>query len=102
MPGTHAIPADRRVHQAPLVGAVQRLAGDLLGREDREVRDLLADLADRTLRFGLDVSLGLLEQVLVPLVRGCGRLVLVFLCRTTCPGHDLLGLSARLLPADRK
>src|SRR6185312_7107962 len=65
-----AVPAERgevelleRLLDEPLlIVLVERLARDLLGREDREVGDLVADLLDRAPRLGLDVAPGLLEQ----------------------------------------
>src|ERR1044072_3122818 len=47
-----------------LVVVGQRLARDLLGREDREVGDLVADLLDRAPRLGLDLAPGGLEHLL--------------------------------------
>src|SRR3954467_14632300 len=55
--------AERFLDEATLVVLVERLARDLLGREDRQVGDLVADLLDRAPRLGLDVALGLLEHL---------------------------------------
>ena len=44
--------------------SVERLARDLLGRQDGEVGDLVADLLDRAPRLGLDVAARLLQQLL--------------------------------------
>ena len=43
-------PLDRLVDQATLVGRVEHLADDPLGRLEREIRDLAADLVDRARR----------------------------------------------------
>src|SRR5215203_5472722 len=86
---------DRLVDEPALVLARQRLARDLLGREDREVGDLGADLLDRPPRLGLDVTACLLEQLLAPLLAdgdGVGLLLLAGLAR---PRDDVVGLLAR-------
>ena len=61
--------ADGLVDQAPLVVARQHAPGDLLGRLDRQVGDLAADLGDRAARLGVDVLARLLEQLLALLAR---------------------------------
>ena len=68
----------------------QRLARHLLGREDRQVGDLVADLLDRAPGLGLDVAAGLLEQLLPLAASGLERLALVLLGRR--------GASARRSP----
>ena len=56
--------AEGLLDQALLVVLVERLAGHLLGGEDRQVGDLGADLLDRAARLGLDVAARLLQQLL--------------------------------------
>ena len=51
--------AQRLLDQAALVIGVERLAGHLLGREDGQVGDLLADLLQRAPGLGFDVAFGL-------------------------------------------
>src|SRR5258707_9567086 len=88
--------AQRLLDEAALVLLVERLARDLLGGEDRQVGDLVADLLDRAARLGLDVALGLLEQLLalgLGLLHGRGFGGLAGLA---CAGDDLLRLLTRL------
>jgi len=52
------------VDQAPLVVACERLAGDLLGGEQAELADFLADLTESLVRRLLDLAARLLEAPL--------------------------------------
>ena len=73
---------DRLVDQAALIGGVEHLADDALGRLEREVGDLAADLVDRARRLGVDLLARVLEPplpldlglVLRPLDLGVGDL----------------------------
>src|ERR1044072_774833 len=82
-----------------LVVVAHLLARDLLGREDREVGDLVADLLDRAPRLGLDLALGGLEHLLalgLPRLEGGGRGGVGGVAGAF---KDLLGLLARLREA---
>src|SRR6185295_20316044 len=102
-----AVPAERgeielleRLLDEPLlIVLVEGLARDLLGRQDREVGDLVADLLDRTARLGLDVAPGLLEQLLALDLGLLERLALVDLAGLARAGDDLIGLRPRLAQA---
>src|SRR5829696_295398 len=64
---------DRLVDQPPLVGVGQHLAGHLRRRDQRQVRDLGPNRAERPLRLRLDLALRLLEPaaaVLLELLAG--------------------------------
>ena len=75
----------------------QRLAGHLLGRRDRQVSDLAANVLDRAPRLELDLATGLLHQLLAPGL-GLGlRVALVDLARLAGAIDDLLRLPASLL-----
>src|SRR4029079_7547 len=85
---------DRLVDQAPLVGLVERLAGDLLRGDQRQLSDLGPDLLERPLRLGLDLAAGVLEA---PLPVGRARLAdAIPLGVRDAPGlgEDLLGIGA--------
>jgi hypothetical protein len=88
--------AERFLDQALLIVVVERLAGHLLGGEDRQVGDLGADLLDRAARLGLDVATRLLEQLLALGPRPLDCLALAHLAGLARAGDDLLGLGARL------
>jgi hypothetical protein len=80
-----------------VVVVVERLARDLLGRENGEVGDLAADLVERPARLELDLAPGVGQHLLA---RGLGirlRLVLDPVGRLARAGDDVLGLLARLL-----
>ena len=62
----------RLVDKAALVLGVEHLADDALGRLDRQVRDLAADLADRADGLGVDLLARVLEP---PLALGLGLLL---------------------------
>ena len=79
-PSCRSLPARRRelgevdlrqrlLDQAAVVLLVERLARDLLGGGDRQVRDLLAELVERAAGLVLDVAARLREQLLA-LLRG--------------------------------
>ena len=87
---------ERLLDEPLLVVLVERLARDLLGREDRQVGDLVADLLDRAARLGLDVAPGLLHQLLALDPGLLERLALVDLAGLARAGDDLVGLRARL------
>src|SRR5687767_14431534 len=91
--------AERLLDQPLLVLGAERLAGHLLGCEDRQVRDLVADLLDRPSCLGFDVAPRLPEQLLALPTRCLERLPLVLLGRPPCTRDDLVGLGARLLQA---
>ena len=79
-----------------MVGVVEHLAGDLGGRDERQVGDLGADLLERAMRLGLDLALRLLEP---PLAVGLGLVLDALTLRVGDParlGEDLLRLAARL------
>src|SRR5215217_5741759 len=78
--------------QALLVVLVERLAGHLLGRHDREVGDLVADLLDRAPGLGVDVAPGLLHELLALQLGLLERLALVDLAGLARAGDDLVGL----------
>jgi len=82
--------ADRLVDQAALILVVERLAGDLLGRDEAQLGDLGADRLERAPRLGFDLALRLLES---PLSVGLGLLLDPLLHRLT----DLAGLAEDLL-----
>src|SRR6476659_9256268 len=90
---------ERLLDQPLLVVLVERLAGDLLRRQDREVGDLVADLLDRAPGLGLDVAPGLLEQLLALDLRLLERLALVDLAGLARAADDLVGLGPRLAQA---
>src|SRR5438034_921612 len=81
----------RLLDQPLVVIGVQRLARDLLGGDDGQVRDLLADLVERTLRLELDLAPGALECLLVLFARPLPRLALEGLGRLARANEDLLG-----------
>ena len=88
---------DGLVDQAALVVLVEHLAGDLLGRDERQLDHLAADLLDEPLVLGLDRLAVLLEP---PLEIGVGLLDRALPLRLAdAPGlrQDLLGL--RPVPA---
>src|ERR671921_2067624 len=85
---------DGLVHQAALVLGGQRLARDLLGREDREVGDLGADLLDRAAGLGLDVLARLLEQLLAALLALDDEVGLGLLAGLARAGDDVVRLLA--------
>jgi hypothetical protein len=74
----------------------ERLAGDLLGRDHRQVRDLLADLVERPPCLGLDVPPRGSQQLLALLGRVGLGLVGQRVGRLAGAGRDVLGLLARL------
>ena len=84
--------AQRLLDQAPLVGVVERLARDLLGRHDRQVGDLAADVVERPFGGGVDVALGALGGFGEDLLAALAGLVLVRLGRLARALDDLLGL----------
>src|SRR3954447_21956398 len=88
--------AQRLLDVPPLVGAVERLARDLLGRKHGQVGDLGADLLDRAARLGLDVAAGLLHHLLALGARFRERLLLGRLGRAAGPRDDLVRLAARV------
>src|SRR6478752_4431444 len=79
-----------------LVLGVEALAGHLLRRQHGQIGDLLADLLQRAPRLGLDVALGLGDEVLALLLAGGGRLGFRGLRRLPRAGHDVVGLLACL------
>src|ERR1044072_8998847 len=79
-----------------LVVVGQRLARDLLGREDREVGDLVADLLARAPRLGLDLALGGLEHLFALALTRLQRGGLGGVRGLAGAVEDLLGLLARL------
>ncbi len=91
--------AERLLHEAPLVGVVERLARDLLGGHDREVGDLAADVVERALGGGVDVALGALGRLGEDLLPAVAGLVLVRLGRLARALDDLLRLGPGLLQA---
>ena len=88
---------ERLLDQPLVVGVVERLAGDLLGREHGQVGDLLADLLERALRLGLDVAARRGDQLLALGLAVGGRLRDRVLGRLARPGDDVVRLLARLL-----
>jgi 3-oxoadipate enol-lactonase len=59
------------VDQAPLLLGVERPADDLLGREQREIGDLVLDLIERLARLGRDV-VGVLDGLGIAKINWCG------------------------------
>src|SRR5581483_8968805 len=88
--------ADRVLDQPALVGAVERLADDLLRRRERQVGDLAADRLERALRLGLDLLADLLEPALPLALCLFLHPLLHRLARLPGLGEDLLGVSACL------
>src|SRR5512132_1933225 len=88
--------AERLLDKALLVVGVERLARDLLGGQDRQVRDLAADLLDRAARLGLDVVARLLQELLALDLGLRQGLTLADLAGLARAGDDLVGLRARL------
>src|SRR5215218_854787 len=89
--------AQRLLDQAAVIAVVERLARDLLGRDDREVGYLLADLVERAAGLGLDVLARRGHQLLAVLLgRGLG-LVHVRVGRLARAGDDVLRLLTGLL-----
>src|SRR5438309_559439 len=66
----------RLLDQALLVVLGERLPRDLLGRDDREVGDFLADLVERAAGLRLDLAAGPLHRLLVLLAGLLARVVL--------------------------
>src|SRR4051812_23638476 len=89
----------RVLDELALIGVGQGLARDLLGREDRQVGDLVADLLDRTPRLGLDLALRRLEHLLALGLAGLERRCLGGVGGLAGAGEDLLGLLAGLREA---
>src|SRR5580765_6335476 len=56
--------ADRLIDQAPLILVVERLAGDLLGRDEAQFGHLRADHLERAPGLGVDLALRLLHPPL--------------------------------------
>src|SRR5215210_396908 len=81
--------------EAALVVGRERLAGDLLGREDREVGDLGTDVLDRPARLRLDVLACLLEQLLAALLALGDRVGLLLLAGLARASDDVVRLLAR-------
>src|SRR5262249_43552424 len=80
----------------PLVGVVERLARDLLGRRKAELGDLLADLAERLLGRLLDLAPRLLEPALAILLGLDADALALGVGNAARFGKDLLGLRLRL------
>src|SRR5215210_2207629 len=91
--------AEGLLDQAAVVLLGERLARDLLGGRDGQVRDLLAQLVERAASLVLDVATGLREQLLALLDGLRLGLVLEVLTRLARAGDDVLGLLARLAQA---
>src|SRR5579884_418820 len=87
---------ERLLDQPALVGLGERLARDLLGGDQAEPADLVADLAERLVRRLVDLAPRLLEP---PLPVGLGLLADALALRVGDAarlGQDLLGLRLRL------
>src|SRR4029077_10296747 len=91
----------RLVDQALLVVSREGLAGHLLGRQHREVGDLLADALQGAARLRLDVAAGGGEQLLALLATVLRRLRLRRVGGLAGAGDDLIRLpsSATQAPA---
>src|SRR6478672_4376642 len=89
--------AQRFLHELALVLLGERLARDLLRRQDRQAGHLLAQLADRALDRGLRVLARLLENLLARVPSLLDALALDGLSRLARAHDDLLRLPARLL-----
>src|SRR6185295_348515 len=81
---------ERLVDQPLLVGAGERLARDLLGREQRELSDLVADLAECLRGRLLDLAARLLEPPLAVLFRLLLDAVALCVCEAACLVENLL------------
>ncbi len=88
---------ERLLDQLLVVVVVERLARDLLGREDGEVGDLLADLLQRAPRLRLDVLARGGDQLLALRLALGRRLGDRRLRGLAGAGDDVVGLLARLL-----
>src|SRR3954451_10493009 len=88
----------RLLDEALLVVGVERLAGDLLGRGDREVGHLATDLLDRAAGLRLDLAARLLHHLLALGARPGDDLRLRGLAGAAGAGDDLVSLFAGLRP----
>src|SRR5581483_5197322 len=87
---------ERLVDQPLLVGARERLARDLLGGEQAEPADLVADLAERLVRRLLDLAARLLEAALAVLLGLQADALALRVGDAAGLGEDLLALALRL------
>src|SRR5205807_661644 len=88
--------AERLVDQALLVGRVERLARDLLGGEQAELRHLLADLPERLDGRLVDLPPRLLETPLAILFALLAHALALGIADAARLGEDLLGFRLRL------
>src|SRR5262245_36494828 len=84
-------PLDGFLDQALVVTVVEHLARDLLGRDQREVCHLGADLLERTLGLGLDQALGLVEPALTVGLGFLSRPLALGVCDAARLAADAIG-----------
>src|SRR3954470_15583361 len=82
--------------QAPALGLAQGATNDLLGREQREIGDLILDLVDRLARLGRDRRLGCRDVALALLGGLLAHLALELHAGAARSLDDLASLAARL------